>query len=450
MINFPKLKISENRRFIVKEDNTPFFWLGDTAWELFHRLNIEDMDLYLKNRRDKKFSIIQVVALAELDGITTPNAYGDKPLIDEDPTKPNEPYWKFVDAVISKAAEYGLYIGLLPTWGDKVADLWGSGPVIFDDDNAYIYGRWIANRYKEFHNIVWILGGDRPAVYQGLKSRTFKNDIPIWRAMALGIKSEFGSPTIITYHPSGGHSSSEYIHNEDWLDLNMIQSGHGSGHDVEVWSKIEGDYKLDPIKPTLDGEPNYEDHPVNPWPEWNPSNGYFDDYDVRKQLYRSVFAGGAGVTYGHHSVWQMCSDVSKAINHAKMDWKTALDRPGANQVQYLRRLIESRPYLTRIPDQSIVKVGYSEKSKLPVASRDELGRYCFIYLPVDDSIVVDMAKMESGQVNAWWFNPENGKSIHDGKYSGGVSQIFSPPTGRRDWVLVLDSVDYNTPPPGEV
>src|SRR5829696_3180637 len=37
----PRLKVSENRRFLVKEDGSPFFYLGDTAWELFHRLDRE-------------------------------------------------------------------------------------------------------------------------------------------------------------------------------------------------------------------------------------------------------------------------------------------------------------------------------------------------------------------------------------------------------------------------
>ena len=445
--NLPRLCTSENGRFIVTENGTPFFWLGDTAWELFHRLRINEVEMYMMNRKDKRFSVIQAVALAEFEGLTIPNAYGDIPLLDNNPYQPNEPYWKFVDEVVSKAAKYDLYIGFLPTWGDKIADLWGAGPIIFDEERAYYYGAWLSKRYKEFSNIIWVLGGDRPTVYNGLRSGIMKDDSPIWRAMAAGIKASCNLPTIITYHPSGGHSSSEYLHGEDWLDLNMMQSGHGSGHDVEVWERIKSDYELMPTKPTLDGEPNYEDHPVNPWPEWDPASGYFDDYDVRKQLYRSVFAGGAGVSYGHHSVWQFCSNVNKPINHAKMDWISALDRPGASKVQFLRNLMESRPYLGRVPDQSMLVNNHNEHNSYSVATRDDRGTYGFIYLPVNYTIVVDLAKLKSGQINAWWFNPENGKPILDGKFSGGTDQAFTPPEGRRDWVLVLDSVEtgYNAP-----
>src|SRR5690606_14962370 len=131
-----KLKVSENKRFLVFEDGTPFFYLGDTAWELFHRLSKEETEKYLENRREKGFTVIQAVVLAELDGLNTPNAEGEKPLIDNDPAKINEAYFQHVDWVLEKAEEKGLFIGLLPTWGDKWNKKWGVGPVIFTPENA--------------------------------------------------------------------------------------------------------------------------------------------------------------------------------------------------------------------------------------------------------------------------------------------------------------------------
>jgi anti-anti-sigma factor len=111
-----RLRVSENRRFLITEDGKPFFYLGDTAWELFHRLNREEVIRYLDTRAAQGFNVIQAVALAEVDGLTEPNAYGKLPLKDRDPTRPaatpgsrpaNEEYdyWDHVDFVFDEAQE---------------------------------------------------------------------------------------------------------------------------------------------------------------------------------------------------------------------------------------------------------------------------------------------------------------------------------------------------------
>ena len=177
------LKVSENRRFLVDGDGRPFFWLGDTAWELFHRLNREDADRYLEDRARKGFTVVQAVALAELDGLHDANPYGHTPLIDDDPTRPNtqdgpaNDYWDHVDYIVKKANSLGIVVGFLPTWGDKWNKKWGAGPEIFTPDNAEVYGQWLGARYRDA-DIVWILGGDRP-----IENDTHREII---RRMALG------------------------------------------------------------------------------------------------------------------------------------------------------------------------------------------------------------------------------------------------------------------------
>src|SRR4051812_8293724 len=156
----PRIKVSEtNPHFLSTTDNQPFFYLADTAWELFHRLTREQADRYLKNRAEKRFTVIQAVLLAELDGLHTPNAYGHTPLQNDDPTKPNEAYFQHVDYIVNKADELGLTIGMLPTWGDKWFKPLGQGG-IFTPENARTYGQYVGKRYKD-KPIIWILGGDR-------------------------------------------------------------------------------------------------------------------------------------------------------------------------------------------------------------------------------------------------------------------------------------------------
>jgi len=351
-----KLVISENKRFLVFEDGTPFFYLGDTGWELFHRLNKEDTERYLENRRAKGFTVIQAVALAELNGLNTPNAEGNKPLIDNDPLKPNEAYWKHVDWVIMKAAEKGIFIGLLPTWGDKVDKQWGVGPVIFTAENAFKYGQWIGNRYKDYRNIIWINGGDRDGGGE---------NTPIWNALGEGIKSA-DKNHLMTFHPWGERSSSEWFHNTSWLDFNMCQTGHGQRSYAIFKRLVAHDYNLTPVKPCFDGEPRYEDHPVG----WNPDVlGWFNDADVRQALYWNLFSGGFGHTYGCHPIWQMKTPEREAVGLARNNWYDVLDLPGAWDLIHARRLIESRPFLSRVPDQSLIAPAYFPETDYVVATR---------------------------------------------------------------------------------
>src|SRR5688500_13903133 len=101
----PSLKVSENKRFLVKPDGAPFSYLGDTAWELFHRLNRADTELYLDDRASKGFTVIQAVVLAEFGGLVDPNANGDLPLENSDPTKPIDKYFQHVDWVVDQMAK---------------------------------------------------------------------------------------------------------------------------------------------------------------------------------------------------------------------------------------------------------------------------------------------------------------------------------------------------------
>src|SRR5579862_4447954 len=98
------LKISENRRFLVRDEGKPFFYLGDTAWELFQRCTRADALTYLQDRAAKRFTVIQTVVLAEYGGLTEPNALGDLPLRDNDPTKLNHDYFAHVDYIVDAAA----------------------------------------------------------------------------------------------------------------------------------------------------------------------------------------------------------------------------------------------------------------------------------------------------------------------------------------------------------
>ena len=97
------VKVSSDGRYLQHEDGKPFFWLGDTGWELFHRLTKEEIANYLHNRHQKGFNLIQAVVLAEFDGLIKPNRYGVVPFQNLNPDQPNEAYFELVDWTIKKA-----------------------------------------------------------------------------------------------------------------------------------------------------------------------------------------------------------------------------------------------------------------------------------------------------------------------------------------------------------
>lgn len=430
-----RLRVSPNGRYLIHADGTPFFYLGDTAWELFHRLKREEADRYLENRRQKGFTVVQAVALAEFDGLNTPNAYGDRPLVNNDPAHPNEAYFKHVDYIVGMAEAKGIYIGLLPTWGDKVNKMWGVGPVVFNPEKARAFGRYLGERYRNSPNIIWILGGDRPA--GGFEK--------IWQEMAAGLIAGDGGRHLLTYHPMGGHSSSEWFGGAQWLAFNMLQSGHAR-YDLENYRMIALDYARSPVKPCFDGEPRYEDHPVN----WKPENGWFDDFDVRQAAYWAVFAGAHGHTYGCHDIWQFYAPGRTPISSARTFWYDALDLPGAGQMLHLRRLIESRPFLNRIPDQSVLAGEALQGAHHVQATRGEDRSYLFAYVPTGNPVAIQTDRLSGGRLRAYWFNPREGTAQLIGEFSKGGARTFTPPSAGRghDWVLVLDDAARRYPAPG--
>lgn len=427
------LRVSENRRFLTFEDGAPFFYLADTAWELFHRLDRLEAELYLKDRAAKRFTVIQAVVLAERDGLVEPNPYGHTPLRDNDPTRIHEPYFEHVDAIVEMAGRLGLVVGMLPTWGDKWNRKWGVGPEIFNPENARWYGRYLGERYGH-QPIIWILGGDRPVESDAHRA--------IIRAMARGLAEGDGGRGLRTFHPQGGHTSAQWWHDDDWLDFNMLQSGHQRNQDN--YRVIAQDYDRTPIKPCLDGEPCYEDHPS----AFDLSNGYMDDYDVRKSLYWSLFAGACGYTYGCHGVWQMWREGIEPAGCVRTPWNQAIHRPGSGQVQHARALIESRPFFDRVPDQSLIVGEPGEGAHHVRACRAVDGSYAFVYLPSCRPVTVDLERLSGRTLDVHWFDPRTGRSRRADRIARHGRHEFTPPPCWPDWVLVLDDADRGHPAPG--
>ena len=349
-----------------------------------------------------------------------------------------------MDWIVKRANALGIYVGMLPTWGDKWNKKWGVGPEIFTVANAEAYGEWLGRRYKDA-GIIWILGGDRPVESAA--------HIDIMRAMARGLRKGDGGAHLRTFHPTGGNGSATWFHNDDWLDFNMRQNGHVAEF-TGRYDMTRADYDRTPVKPVLDAEPIYEDHPV----AFDAKKfGHSIGGDVRRPLYWDLFDGAFGHTYGHHSVWQMWSPAKTPINNPLMPWHEAIDQPGAAQMQHARALLESRPFLTRIPDPEVI-VTSTIPTSVPgtgryhfAATRDSAGSYAMVYAPVGRTFSVKMSVITGPTVKAWWFNPRTGAATAIGTFPNTGERAFTPPDAGEmlDWVLVLDDEARGFGAPGE-
>lgn len=429
------IRIHENQRYFTDSDGQPFFWMADTAWELFHRLDLEEAEIYLDKRASQGFNVVQAVALAEIDGLNTPNANGHKPFLDPSFTTPNERYFEHVDQIIAMAEDRAIHIGLLPTWGDKLFKAgWGTGPEIFTPEKAYAFGKWIGERYADRKNLIWIIGGDR-------NPREGSKDVEVWNEMARGI-TETQNPAnkqLMTFHPQptepGG--SSNWFHQKDWLDFNMHQTGHCPNQ--PTYQKIAHDRSLTPNKPTLDGEPMYEEHPKC----FNAKElGYSEAVDIRRIMYWNVFAGAAGQSYGCHAVWQMYDLDKEGINGPLKPWYRSLDLEVANQVKHLKNMILSKPFFDRIPDQSLVAKMQVEDDTYIAATRDRTGTYAMIYLPAGGETLLNLKILSGSKLSGTWYDPRTGVSfpMNEKLEKSKPIPISSPSTGRgNDWVLIINS-----------
>ncbi len=449
-----QLRVSKDNTLLEHEDGTPFLWIGDTAWEFFHVLNREEAIKYLNNRKEKGFSVVQAVILSEMQGINTPNAYGELPLKDKNPAKPNNKYFEHVDFIVKEAQKRGLYIGMLPTWGDKVTNANGGEGVIFTPENAYLYGKFLGKRYKSY-SVIWILGGDRD-----VNSET---ESTIWNEMARGIKEGDDGRNLITYHPRGESTSAYWFHNTAWLDFNSYQSGHARRYD-KVYEYNEKHRLLYPRKPFINIEPVYEDIGVRFWDFLDFSKkgrnkddylypgglikdtgffeeGVFNAHDVRVSAYWTFLSGAAGYTYGNNTIWQMLKPGGRCYVPALYYWEEALNRPGAESMAYVRKFFDKYPLNSFFPDQSVV-YGMNRCNEWYIIAATA-NDYSFIlaYLSKGQKVTLNLSKLSGGTYSYRWYNPSTGVFSEKKAINGQQIQEFIPPSHgeENDWLLVVEA-----------
>ncbi len=454
-----KLKISENGHFVVVESGRPVFLLADTAWGLVNRLSREEMEEYLRKRRSQRFNAVTFVLYTPgnpdiADGKS--NRYGQAPFVSgggkvdftqprttpgSDPAKAEEyDFWDHVDYTIGLTRRLGMYAIVLPCWGSAVVGDYGGqagSNLPFDAATATSYGHWLATRYGREPHVIWMMGGDRRAVYGEHDYR------PVFQAMAKGL-ADGGATQLMSYHPpKRSPQSGDWFHNDAWLSFNSNQ--HWPEDQLAV---IARDWQATPTKPTWVFEGRYEAYWKN---KYKPED--WGEWQCRQQAWQTVVGGAFGHTYGHERVFGFGEDGA--------DWRAALDSPGARSMTHLAKLMNyfnAANMLGRQPDQALLATDEGQADRLTsdriTVSRTSNDRCVIAYTASGRPIRLHMERLVKGPLFAWWFNPRTGGWIQNGVESpnghpfardvqsgpGTPPREFVPPekpNPGNDWVLIL-------------
>lgn len=431
------LRISDNGKYLTQGDK-PFFWLGDTAWLMLQKLDEEEMRIYLRNRAEKGYNVIQTVLVHTLPKASASGSAGGSEcsLAPGIKNVTEKAYWDFVDRALDMAEELKLWLGLLPSWGSLVKE------GVLNRENIAEYAEFLGRRFQRRSNIIWILGGD----VRGDDGReVFSLEAEILKSC--------NPERLVTYHPFGRTSSSLWFHEESWLDFNMFQSGHrrydqaslgewddNAGKETffgeDNWRYVEQDHSYELKKPTLDAEPSYEGIPQG---LHDPRNPYWEEWDVRRYAYWSVFAGAAGHTYGSNAIMQFYRESEgKGAYGVRESWQDALHHPGAGQMRYLKELMESVDFVNGEPADRLLLYGQKERyHRIAVfAGKD----YVLCYDYSGDQFLLDLGDYMDRPMDAYWMDPRDGVYSYIATLQGVRKWLARPVAGKgtaNDRVLVL-------------
>lgn len=421
-----RLKVSKNKRYFVNGES-PFFWLGDTAWLIFTNISEKEAEIYIKNRAAKGLNVIQAVLVYATKDMTDINKM---PVKNCDITEGK--YWEYCDKIIYKAEKEGMYMALLPSWGSLVKQ------GIINCENAGRYAEFLAERYGKRKNIIWLLGGD-------IKAEGYED---VYNIMGSVLK-EKAPDQLIGFHPFGRCSSTMWFANAKWLDFNMFQSGHRRYDQSELgawddngknreyygednWKYVKHDLNIS-HKPVLDGEPSYERILQGLHDDTQP---YWTAKDVRRYAYWSVFEGACGHTYGDNSIMQFYDRTYDGVTYGAKDcWVDALHHDGSGQMGYMKRLMESVDFVNGSKRNELLIDGQKEKYERVavfggsdfVMAYNYSGRRFRLY--VSEYIGKDI----------WYFKPATGVMSYAGKIEAGEYEFvpFENYDDNSDIVVVI-------------
>jgi len=388
------IKISKNGRYFIDENGKPFFWQGDTEWELFHLFSVSETRALLQERRNQGFNVIQVMVCGvfpewgQMQGMKPWE--GMQAWKNNDPLTPNEDYFARADSIVAIAEEFGIEI-VMGVYHARDSD---AGRINLQ--NAKIWSKWLAQRYKNSKNIIWSMYPHADPSSQPV----------IWETVQ-GILEGDGGTHLITMHPDPSPASSSFMHTEHWLSFNTLQTW---STDLRNYDMVRADYDRIPVKPVVNGEARYEcEDDTKP-------------FETRRAGYWACLAGGF-YSYGHGNNWK-----------SPLTWRDWYDSPGAMQMNILGNFFRSIEWWKLMPDQSI----FMKQINGNVAACSGDGDWILAYLTNSDTVTIKLDFITASETaTGWWVDPLTGNRIKIGDFPVSKNHDFIPPRDWQDAILFI-------------
>ena len=451
---FP-VQYSSNGRYLVDQNGTPFPIMGRTAWFVVS-LSVGDYHTFVDDTASRGYSVIELhVINHDPRGNHPPfNGNDDLPFLNQlnggswsgasyetpDFTTPNEAYWSFVDGLLSYCESKGILVFMFPAYvGFQGGDQgWMREIVANGTTKIQSYGTWIAARYRNQKNLVWMMGGD-----MGTPPNTFNSaQTAVENALLTGLKSVTGQQSIFF---SAEWNSESIATDQTSFGTQMTLNGaYSHGGDVNTQGRRA--YTHSPIEPAFLLEGPYDQE----GPDGNNWNGAATQ-PVRRFQWWSWLSTIGGYILGNGYVWPFNAP----------DWQNHLDTQCTRDMTRLNAFMRSIAWYDLVPSglsgmRTLITAGGSSvsSSDYVAAAAAPDGTLMVAYIPPDHSgpITVDMRAM-GGPSQARWFDPTNATYIVIGTALPNTgTRVFNPPgnnsTGESDWVLMIaTSTTAPTPSP---
>ena len=426
------LRVAAHRRALAYGDGSPFFYLGDTAWEMTWRSTMDEVRQYISTRKAQGFTAVQLVAMQHLglldEGVINQN--GEPFFTNKNFLSPNPRYFAYMDSIVTMLNDSGLVAVIVPAWSRGMTEsthlAWRYERFL---PNAAVLqmGRYAAARYAG-HHVLWIAAGDD--WYNRDEQKVF------WAQFARTIQETDGQQHLMTLHSAGYTASFDFFPNSaSWLDFQTYQSSHDTPSNAPRTFAARG-YALSPVKPVLNAEPIYEDITVAFWNE-RPNPPRASAENVRTAAYSSILSGAlVGVSYGADGIWQWNSRRLPSPNlNPRFPVDSALRFPGARQMGILRDIMERYAWQSLEPAPLLVSAVEPSSVIADVASNEHL---ILAYLQRGITKVSLETRQIAGMKFVRWHNPADGTvSAFQALPRLPSIAAFSPPSLTQDWLLVI-------------